>query len=65
MRVLIVAALLLALTLAAAPVDAKPDPPQCVWEGPVVTVGPVTVSSRCGEGPRVEVNEDCLRLGAC
>jgi hypothetical protein len=53
MRAVMLAALCLA-SLAFVPVaDAQPDPPQCIWAGPSVTVGPVTVSSYCGEGPSV------------
>jgi hypothetical protein len=53
MRAVMLAALCLA-TLALVPsAEAQPDPPQCVWEGPAVTIGPATVSAYCGEGPRV------------
>lgn len=65
MRVLVVAALFLLATLAVGSADAQPDPPQCVYGGLAVTVGPVTVSNYCGEGPRVSVDPDCLRDGSC
>ncbi|HJQ93841.1 MAG TPA: hypothetical protein VJ874_06105 [Candidatus Thermoplasmatota archaeon] len=54
MRAAMLAALCLLILLAFTPgAEARPDPPECVWAGPSVTVGPVTVSSYCGEGPRV------------
>lgn len=53
MRALLLAALFLTLAAFAPTAAAQPDPPECVWAGPAVTVGPVTVSSYCGEGPRV------------
>lgn len=65
MRVLVVAALFLLATLAVGSADAKPDPPQCVYGGLEVGVGPVTVSNHCGEGPRVDVDAECLRDGTC
>lgn len=66
MRVLLVASILLLATVAfTGTASAQPEPPQCVYGGLSVTVGPVTVSNYCGQGPRVTVNEDCLRPGAC
>ncbi len=66
MRALLLAAIVLVTLLAVAPsAEARPDPPQCVYGGLSVSVGPVTVSNYCGEGPRVTVDEDCLRDGTC
>jgi hypothetical protein len=54
MRAAMLAALCLLTLLAITPgAEASPDPPECVWGGPSVTVGPVTVSSYCGQGPAV------------
>lgn len=54
MRALLLAAVCLVTLLAVAPsAEARPDPPQCVYGGLSVTVGPVTVSNYCGEGPAV------------
>lgn len=65
MRALVAAALFLLATLAVGGADAQPEPPQCVHGGIAVTVGPVTVSNYCGEGPRVGVDPDCLRVEGC
>lgn len=39
MRALLLAALLLALSASVPAAEAQPDPPECVWAGPAVTVG--------------------------
>jgi len=65
MRALLVCALFLAASLAVGGASAQPDPPQCVHGGIEQSVGPVTVGTTCGEGPYVEVDEDCLRDGSC
>ena len=67
MRALLLAALALVTLLAVAPsAEAKPDPPECVWAGPSATVGPLTVSSYCGEGPRVHYDPQwCTEQELC
>jgi hypothetical protein len=66
MRAAMLAALLLALVAFTPGAEARPDPPECVWEGPSVTVGPVTVSSSCGEGPRVTYDPEwCTEQDLC
>lgn len=67
MRALLIAAAFLVTLLAVAPAgEARPDPPECVWAGPSVTVGPVTVSNYCGEGPRVTYDPDwCTEQELC
>jgi hypothetical protein len=62
MRAVVLAVCLLALLAVSPTVEAKPDPPQCVYGGLAVTVGPVTVSNYCGEGPRVSV-DPCFPRG--
>jgi hypothetical protein len=66
MRALLLAALLLSLAAAVPAAEAQPDPPECVWEGPAVTVGPLTVSAYCGEGLRVRYDPDwCTEQRLC
>lgn len=66
MRAAVLAVVCLVTLLAIVPgANAQPEPPQCVYGGLSVTVGPVTVSTSCGEGPRVDVDADCIRDGTC
>ena len=67
MRALLLATVVLLTVLSIAPgAEARPEPPECVWGGPSVTVGPVTVSSYCGEGPRVTYDPQwCTEQDLC
>jgi hypothetical protein len=67
MRALLVAALVLLSVLAFAPgAEARPDPPECVHGGISQTVGPITVSNYCGEGPRLSYDPDwCTEQELC
>jgi len=67
MRALLLATVVLLTALALVPgAEARPDPPQCVHGGLVVSVGPVTVSNYCGEGPRVSYDPAwCTEQGLC
>ena len=67
MRALLLAALVLVTLLAVAPsAEARPDPPECVYGGIEVPVGPVTVRTNCGSGPSVSYDPEwCTEQELC
>ncbi|MHB1261640.1 MAG: hypothetical protein ACYC2H_07970 [Thermoplasmatota archaeon] len=67
MRALLLAAIVLVTLLAVTPsAEARPDPPECVYGGIVVPVGPLTGRTTCGSGPSVSYDPEwCTEQELC